>query len=158
LRVRYCLDTSVFINGWNKRYRVDVFPSLWQELNRILHDGTAFSCDEVYRELAYQDDALSAWAKERKQFFEIPTEETVLTVRELIHNYPNFAAQGGTGNEADPWLIAHARLANAVVVTDEQAAPNLKSTKPPKIPNICELLPLRWMTPIEFFAANNFLF
>lgn len=159
MQVRYCLDTSVFINGWNKRYRVDVFPSLWEKLNVLLHKGTAFSCDEVYRELVYQDDALAEWAKARKQFFELPTEETVLTFRELIHHYPNFAAQGGTGNDADPWLIAHAILAKAIVVTDEQAATNPKSTKPPKIPNICEQLPdLRCITPIEFFAANHFQF
>ncbi len=158
MTVRFCLDTSVFINGWNKRYRIDVFPSLWDEINRLLQSGVAFSCDEVYRELAYQDDALSSWAKERKAFFELPSEQTVLTYSELIHRFPNFAAQGGAGNEADPWLIAHARLAGAIVVTDEQSASNPRSTKPPKIPNICEHLSLRWMTPIEFFAACKLSF
>lgn len=154
MKSRFCLDTSVFINGWNKRYRRDVFPSLWESLDAILRSGTAFSCEEVYRELLFQDDELTQWVKARKNCFENPTEDTVLSLGELIHNYPNFAAQGGTGNDADPWLIVHAKLANAVVVTDEQAA-NVKSTKPPKIPNICDLEGIRWMTPIEFFAANS---
>jgi hypothetical protein len=48
---RFCLDTSFLINGWHKRYRIDVFPSLWLALGVLMDDGSVFSCDDVYREL-----------------------------------------------------------------------------------------------------------
>ena len=152
---RFCIDTSVFINGWNKRYRKDVFPTLWEKLDAMLTIGSAFSCHEVYLELTHQADELAAWAKERRLCFEDPSENTILTFKEIIHHYPNFAAVGGAGNDADPWVIAHAKLAGAVVVTDEQPAPTQRPTKPPKIPDVCEALEIKWMPPIDFFAANN---
>ena len=151
---RYCLDTSCLINGWRKHYCRSVFPTLWDKIDELIDASTIFSCDEVYRELEKQDDDLLEWAKQRrKELFEKPTELTIAEVATIMRSHPTFAAAGGSTNAADPWLIAHAKIANAVVVTDEHYADNQRPTKSPKIPNVCEELGMKWMKPVDFFEA-----
>ena len=141
------------INGWRKRYPITVFPSLWETLAVLMDEGVVFSCDEVYGELKRQKDELLEWAKGRRGAFERPTEEVLSQLATVMSRFPNFAAQGGSGNHADPFVIAHAQVADAVVVTDEEWAERQRPTKPPKIPNVCEELGIPWMSPAEFLAA-----
>jgi hypothetical protein len=150
---RFCLDTSFLINGWHKRYRIDVFPSLWDTLSVLMQAGTVFSCHDVYLELQHQDDELLVWAKERAAAFEKPTEEVLAELARIMGRFSNFAAQGGAKNRADPFVIAHARVDGAIVVTDEQWADRQKATKPPKVPNACDALGVSWMRPIDFLGA-----
>jgi hypothetical protein len=75
-----------------------------------------------------------------------------------MHNFPNIAAKGRSPNAADPWVIAHSRSENAIVVTDEQPQENISKTKPPKIPSLCEILGIKWMRPVDFIRANGVRF
>ena len=64
----YCMDTS----GWTQLKRVyppSNFPSLWAKLDRLASDKRLISPDEVYLELAKQDDELFRWVKSRKVIF-----------------------------------------------------------------------------------------
>lgn len=158
MKLRYCIDTSLFINGWRKHYRPDVFPNVWNTLDELIAAGVLFSCDAVYDELQAQADDLAEWAKARREIFEKPKDDTFLEMQAVMLEFPNFAAQGGSTNAADPWLIAHARLANAVIVTDERSAERQRPTKPPKLPNVCEHLGMQWMGPVDFLAANGIVF
>jgi hypothetical protein len=152
---RFLLDASVFINGWRKHYPIDVFPSFWRSLSRLFEDGTAFSCWDVFEEIRRHDDELLAWVKERQHVFEKPTEDTIFEIQYLMHAFPNFAAIGGSTNAADPWVIAHARQGKATVVTCEEIADRIKPTKPPKMPNVCEMVGVEWKSPIEFLKLCN---
>jgi len=118
-----------------------------------MDEGVVFSCEEVYGEIKKQDDALFKWAKERVTVFKKPTQEVLEQLKQVMSRFPNFAAQGGSTNRADPFVIAHAWAVGAIVVTDEERADRQKATKPPKIPNACDKLGLSWMTPIDFLAA-----
>ncbi len=151
--IRYCLDTSFLINGWHRRYRIDVFPTLWSAVDSLIEQGTICSCEEVLSELTRGDDALVTWAKERKACFQRPTSDTLANLRTVMQSKPNIAATGGSLNRADPFVVAHAMTVHAIVVTDEQPAPNLRSTKPPKMPDVCDALGVKWLPPIEFLAA-----
>jgi len=155
---RFCLDTSFLINGWHKRYRIDVFPALWDAMGVLMQEGSVFSCDDVYAELKEKEDNLLQWAKIHRDAFEKPTEEVLANVSEIMARFSNFAAQGGARNRADPIVIAHARVDDAVLVTDEQPVARQKPTKPPKIPNVCSELGIPWMTPIDFLAAIDISF
>ena len=66
--------------------------------------------------------------------------------------FPNIAAQGGSTNAADPWVIVLAQSVGCVVVTDENEQTIAKSTKPPKITYVCNQIGLKWMRPIDFLA------
>jgi hypothetical protein len=93
------------------------------------------------------------WAKTHKNAFEKPAEEVLAKLSQIMARFSNFAAQGGAKNRADPILIAHAQVDDAVLVTDEQPSDRQKPTKPPEIPNVCSELGIPWMTPIDFLAA-----
>lgn len=45
--VRYCLDTSVFINSWQEHYRIGVFPGVWTALDGLIRSGRLISCLEI---------------------------------------------------------------------------------------------------------------
>ena len=77
-------------------------------------------------------------------------------MREVMREFPNFVARAGTMNRADPWIICHARISGACVVTDEQRAERPKATKPPKIPNVCDHYGLECITPAEFLEQAGF--
>jgi len=145
----YCLDTSFLINGWNKRYRIDVFPTIWTKIEENLGERAICSCQEVYDEIQIQRDELAAWAKKHRAHFHNPSAETLKQLSRVMAQFPNFAAPGGSTNGADPLVIAQAIVLGAVVVTDEVQA-NTKPTKPPKIPNACDAMGVRWVSPIDF--------
>lgn len=153
---KYCLDTSLFINGWNRYYCIEVFPSLWSELDRLLKEGIAYSCEEVLREIRKQQDGLTEWVKSRKSRFHTPDEKVIVAMRKIMKSHSNIAAAGSL-NAADPWVIAHAQVQRGTVVTFEQSA-NTKATKPPKIPNVCRDLGIPCLNPVEFFTEVGISF
>lgn len=151
----YCLDTSALINAWNKHYSPVVLPSIWAAVEALAAEQIAVSCRAVYKELAKQDDDLFAWSKKHRAMFEEPTASVTQQIREVMAAFPNIAAIGGTTNEADPWVVAHAKIRGAIVVTYEQRQNNIKPTKPPKMPNVCEAFDVPWTPMLDFLAANN---
>lgn len=155
---RYLLDTSVFINAWNKYYRRPVFPGVWTAIEALLDSRVAFSCRDVFVEIEGQQDELYEWAKLRRHIFQEPPEDVTFEMQHVMAHFPQFAAQGRSLNAADPWVIAHARHSDAIVVTDEQWAERQKPTKPPKIPNACEALDVSWMPIVSFLEANDYVF
>jgi hypothetical protein len=133
-----------------KLYRPDVFPSVWTTLDALGRQRRLSSCDEVYRDLEKQDDELFAWAKARKSIFHVPDQRTITQVKSILATYPQYAANGGTTNRSDPWIIAHAFVVGGIVVTDEKPAPRQRATLPPKMPDVCDALGLDWIAPIDF--------
>lgn len=121
-------------------------------------DGVVVSCNEVYEELKRQNDDLFKWAKQRKLVFENPSEDITFQLQELMNEYPNFAATGGTLNAADPWVISHARIGRAHVVTYEIRAKKRKPTVAPKIPDVCDDLSMQSFTVVEFLEALGIKF
>lgn len=146
----YLLDTSFLINGWRLHYPPSVFAGVWSFVDEQFNLGKVISCQGVFRELIKKDDEIAEWAKTRKQFFRDDTEEFALEFGRIMAQYPNFAAAGGSTNEADPQIIVHAKLTGATVVTYEECI-QTKVTKPPKkIPFVCEELGIPWASPVKF--------
>ncbi len=54
--------------------------------------------------------------------------------------------------EADPWLIAHAKDNNYVIVTHERPS---QSTTKIKIPDICNGLGVKWINTFEMLRDEN---
>jgi len=151
--LKYCLDSSFLINGWHKHYRLDVFPSLWRLLEKMIVERQAFFCEEVLVELEEQDDALLEWAIQRKGAFRRPNADVIQECKRVMARFPNLAAKSGSRNSADPWVIALAAAEGAAVVTGEAPAPSQRATKPPKIPDICDAFGIAWLRPIDFLAS-----
>lgn len=144
----WCLDSSFFINGWNKYWHPEVFPSLWERIDALIGRKQVFSCDEVYRELKGQRDGLSDWAKGRRAIFQRPKEQIVILQKEVIRQFRGYGA-GGLQEKADPWVVAHAISNRWTVVTDEQNQPR-RATTPPAMPVVCSEFGVPCRNPIQF--------
>lgn len=72
----YCVDTSGWLDGWQRYYPRDVFPSLWDRIEGVINSGEIIVSDEVYRELERKSDDLHDWIKTRKQML-VPLDEPI---------------------------------------------------------------------------------
>ncbi|MDH4121782.1 MAG: DUF4411 family protein [Deltaproteobacteria bacterium] len=131
------LDANIFIQG-GRRYAKDVFPGLWEGLERELLSGEMVcSVIPVYDEIKEGNDWLVPWVKRvKKGFLSIKDKETqqlyqkiadwVVEKYQLTQNTRRFL------DGADPWLIAKAMVMGATVVTYETS----KESKI-NIPDVC---------------------
>ncbi|GAB5513525.1 DUF4411 family protein [Rhodopirellula baltica] len=149
---RYCIDASFFINGWNKTYRIDLFPQVWSAVGNLIECQQARVSWEILKEVRQQKDGLCEWIDTHKGKIVRPGPEEQKAIRVLMRRYPNIAAQGRTPNAGDPWVIALAKAEDLIVVTDENPQAKANPNKPPKITYLCDQLGIDWMRPIDFLA------
>ena len=128
---KYCLDTNVFIEPWNRYYSPKFTKGYWDILNKLSEKGVIFSPIEVKREIEKVNDELSQWIK-NKAFFQEPNESIQECLKKIMMKYSRLVDNIKSRSIADPWVIAHAQSENATVVTAEQKAPRRI-----KIPDVC---------------------
>ncbi len=159
-RYKYCLDTNVLIEAWQKYYSPKFCPDYWKILNELGSEGIIFIPEAVKDEIARTDDDLAAWLKKSK----IPVlsiSETVtkclqdIYAKDPLHKYlvDNIKLR----SLADPWVIAHAISEKATVVTKENKETAL-NTKRIKIPNVCDNMGVRWINDFDFIKELNLSF
>ena len=131
---KYCLDTNIFIEPWNRFYSIQFTKGYWEILEDLAQKQIVFSTTEVKREIEKIDDNLQKWLK-GKSFFKSPNMNVQEQMRGIMKKYPHLVDPSKGRSIADPWVIAHAQAENAVVVTLEQ-----KATKSGhiKIPDVCK--------------------
>ncbi|MCC8376727.1 DUF4411 domain-containing protein [Photorhabdus sp. HUG-39] len=143
----YLIDSNVFIQAQNEYYCFDVCPGFWEFIERKFNEGQFISIKNVYHELAKQDDAVFAWVKDRKSFFQsVDDIDTQKNFSEIV-NYVNeeYSPRHKNSrlhiqtflNVADPWIVAKARTVHATVVSHEVRDKSKQSPKP-KIPDVCD--------------------
>jgi hypothetical protein len=145
---KYCLDTNIYIEAWNKYYSTDLCPEYWQILDKLASEGVIFSPVEVKREIEKVDDTLLAWVKDRPYLFQeidIPVQEQLRLIMAKHSNLVDCIKQRSI---ADPWVIAFAMKEKATVVTKEEPAGY--SAKRIKIPDVCRILKVSWMNDFDF--------
>lgn len=145
---RYCLDTGVFIEGWNRYYSFDLCPEYWQILDDLASKDIIFSPVEVKREILKTDDGLAEWIKDRDYIFKEITTEVQEHLRAIMEGHGRLVDSIKQRSIADPWVIAFAMSENAVVVTKETPAGPI--SKRIKIPDVCNALNIPWMNDFEF--------
>jgi hypothetical protein len=120
---------------------MDIVPAFWSWLDQQFDAGVIYSSLFVYDELTDGSDDLAEWAKLRKDsgMFVPPSDMVQATFRQIADyvnaNFPQPQAQVFLDG-ADPWVIAEAKVGNAIVVTHEILVPPNSSKV--KIPNICQ--------------------
>jgi hypothetical protein len=130
----YCVDTSAWLDGWQRHYPKDVFPSLWARLDAIISSGQIICTEEVYIELQRKDDDLHKWMMSRKQML-VPLDEAIQNrATVLLREYPRLVDTLRGRSKADPFVIATAIERGAVVVTGEVLTGKLEK---PRIPDVC---------------------
>lgn len=136
----FVLDANVFIAAHRDYYAPDLCPGFWDCLR---HYGPARvrSIDRVKKEILSPPE-LVEWRKGAGELF-VSSEET--SISEVFSNMMNWVlgnsqfkdkAKAEFAKAADGWLAAYAKVHNAVVVTNEQPAPEAKKTV--KLPDVCK--------------------
>jgi len=101
----YLIDTSSLIE-LNRRYPIDVFPTLWKNVEGLIDKGLLISHKEVLKEISHMDDALKRWATKQKKLFKELTPKQMQIVREIEKKYPSLAKSDNETAAADPFVIA----------------------------------------------------
>ncbi|MBA7493712.1 hypothetical protein ES702_04274 [subsurface metagenome] len=136
----FWFDANSLICAQRGPYGFDIAPGFWDFLEQKGKEDIIASSIAVYKELEEggKDDLLVQWARKQKDngFFIEPDLAVQTIFRQIADyvssSYPPYNASEFLDN-ADPWLIAHAKVYGGIVVTFEVSAPN---SKDPKIPNV----------------------
>lgn len=150
----YSVDTSAFLDAWTRYYPLDVFPTIWSQMDRAARDGTLFACDEVLRELGKKDDGAHDWMKARPEMVVSLDAEIEAHVREIMDRYRRLVDSKKGRSGGDPFVIAVARAKGLTVITGENATRKIEA---PRIPDVCDDLGLRWARMLDFFREQKWV-
>lgn len=131
----YTLDTNILI-GLVQRYPRDIFPAMWTNIEASVSAGESCICEAILREVHRGGDELHDWAKKLQGFVCDVTDAELITVAEIGSAHPGWVQ--GQLNEADPFVIAHAKAERSIIVTEENRKGPGTEDKNQKIPNIAD--------------------
>ena len=151
----YTLDSNILI-GLVQRYPRDIFPGIWHQVETSVANGDSCICEAIHREVHRGGDELYNWAKHLPGFICAVTDEELETVSEIAIDHPGWVQ--GQLNEADPFIIAHAKAEGSVVVTEEnRKGPNTEDRNQ-KIPNISSEHGVDTMKFFDFVRVQGWKF
>lgn len=160
----FCLDADVLISAHRFYYAFDIAPSFWDGLLLNARQGNVRSPIAVFHEII-GDDELAQWVKEHKTIlFEEPDDQ----INEIFAQIANYVSENYELHQitefldgADPWVIAHAKSKNYIVVTQEKLKKEERSPSTGrifgkiKIPNICRVFNVEWINTFQLMRKLN---
>jgi hypothetical protein len=158
----YIMDTSSLVE-LNRHNPIDVFPSVWNNLESLTKKGLLVAPAEVLSEIKERDDELAAWANTNKDLFRPPTKRQIEILKDILRNYPALVKEDRK-YDADAWVVALAvEMATGpqqtiiqikrIVVTEEK----LRGNKI-RIPYVCQRYSIESIGIIEMFRIEGWKF
>ena len=158
----YIIDSSSLVK-LNRNNPLDVFPSIWKNLEKLASNNRLLAPKEVLNEIKENDDQLSKWAMKQKKMFIEPTIKQINYVKDILKKYPAII-DIDRKYDADPWVIALALELSAdpqktlyvikkIVVTEEK-----KRGSRVRIPLICEDHSIEAIDIITMFRIEEWKF
>jgi hypothetical protein len=146
----YIIDTSS-LKELHDRYPKYLFPSIWQHIDSLIHDGQLHSHIEVHREIkntTNQQDKLLLWSNKNKKIFS-GIDDCQIQKIDLIRPKYNPQYWNNEINRpapwADPYLIAMAICESGIIITQEN------KTNDNRIPLIASQFNIRSLNLLGFF-------
>ena len=149
-----CLDTNAFIDAWVRKYPIEIFPGVWEQIDQEIFNGKLISSEEVLVELERQADDLHSWVKQRRQMFMPLSADIQNEVKTILQGHPRLIDTRKNRSGADPWVIATARVSNAVLVSNEKGG----TLDKPKIPFVCTQLDVECIDLLEMIRVLGWKF
>jgi hypothetical protein len=153
--VTYTLDTNILI-GLVQRYPRDIFPAMWSNIESSVRERKSCICEAILREVHRGGDDLHKWAKDLPGFVCTVTSEELASVAEIATAHPEWVQ--GQLNEADPFVIAHAKAENSTVVTEENRKGPNTADKNQKIPNVADEHGVRTIKFFDYVREHGWQF
>ena len=153
--MKHSIDTSAIMDGCSRYLPPDIFPALWDRIERTIRDGQLRATEEVRGELERWDESAFEWADGCTGFFVDHTAATIERVRAILVSHPTLVSESKKRSLCDPWVIAVAQINGCAVVTGE-----VRTMKPshPKIPDVCEALGITCMSIYDMIRAESWKF
>jgi hypothetical protein len=126
-------------------------------MEALAGEGRICAPDEVLFELKRGGDDVYNWALNVSTMFIEPTPDIQQVVASIVKQYPEFVPEiSKDGVWADPYVIATAKILDAIVVTGEKpVGPNARR---PKIPNVCIGLSVKWIDFLQLIRLEEWHF
>ncbi len=158
----YIMDSSSLIE-LNRHNPIDIFPSVWKNMESLISQGLLVAPVEVLYEITERDDQLAKWVKTQTRFFRDPTEKQIKLLKGILKSYPSMVKEDRK-YDADPWVIALAiemttdsqqtlTQIKRIVVTEEK----LRGEKI-RIPYVCRKYNIDSIDIIEMFRIEGWKF
>lgn len=154
--MKYVIDTNALRTFFRFYYR-EVTPDLYKNFDKMIDSRELISVKEVYNEMERQHQKDSDVLKELKNIKHIflePTNEEEINIIQDIYKNINFQHNIKEKNilegkpVADAFLVAKAKIENAVLITSENFSPNAA-----KIPNMCEKYSVKYINYEKFLIV-----
>jgi len=153
--VKYSIDTSAILDGWNRYYPPDVVPGLWNNIEEMIGNGDLIASEEVLRELSKKDDEAYRWAKGQDGLW-VPTDSTVqIEVKNILKSHQRLIDTRKNRSGADPFVIAVAKVFECKLITGER--PNYNPSRP-HIPDVCNAMGIDWMDLLQLCREQKWTF
>ena len=153
--MKFTLDTNILV-GLVRRYPRDIFPAMWDRLEGGVAAGNSCICEAILREVHRGGDELHTWAKNLPGFVCPVTDVELMTVAEIASAHPGWVQ--GQVNEADPFIIAHAKAERATIVTEETKKGPGTADHNQKIPNVAAEFNVSTITFLDYVRRQNWKF
>lgn len=150
----YSFDSSAFINPFRRYYPQDLFPKFWETLSIKTASGEIVSSEVVRDEIDKKDDELKAWVRNQAGLFVSVDEDQQGVVAEIMAQFPTWIDVESSKNNADPFVIALAKVKGLAVVQDEGNG----SEENPKIPFVCRRFGVRCLKVTDFIREIGLRF
>lgn len=157
----YLLDSNIFITS-EHHIPMDLFPSFWIEMGKLLKSGSAVLHQAVLDELNRKQDPLVGWIGSLSGV--TPLSPGTQTLQRYIDVCSWADGRGYTPaalrvfkaqTRADAWLCAEAWASDMTLVTYEVHS---NSRNQVKIPDVCSGLDIKWMNGFDFMRVQGFRF
>ena len=149
----YCIDTSALIAAWYERYKPNRFPKLWEQLDQLIQEGRLVSSSLVLRECSKQrSEELHDWLKPREAMFMAPDETVQGQVELIVNTYTGLVQAGKEKFQADPFVIAQAKVSGYAVITEETGIGSLG-----KIPGVCSAMKVECINLMQLIDEEDWV-
>ncbi len=154
--MRYCFDTSAYIEPWLRLYPPDVFPKVWTAVEDLVGNGLIVAPMDVRHELERQKDDLHAWAMSGPMagMFMEADRGVMESFADIVNKHPDFMKVNSQKSGADPFVVAMAQTKGLAVVTYESMG---KGTAP-RIPNVCAARGIKCIQLMDVLRAEGVKF
>lgn len=159
----YLIDASSIIDAKDLYYVIDRVPEFWEWLVHYGEHGHIKIPAEIFDEVSPgndKDDPFYVWRKDSATadalvLYEEPDTELVRDV--LDNGYgTNLTDDELIQIGKDPFLIAYALAGNDRVVVTSEKSKKKATRKNRRIPDVCDDLGVKWITPFELNIALDF--
>lgn len=134
----YVVDTSSWIR-LSREHLIEPNSIVWHRMDALIREKRIVSPLAVYNEVLARNDALRVWLGYHEKAFVEAGTETLRIVAEINREHPGLVDHNKKRDDADPYLIAVARMSKAKLVSNnplvvtEESDNSRKTTKIPQV-------------------------